>query len=71
LFGLEQTPLAGLQVPASWHWSLAVQLIGLDPLQTPPLQASVRVHALPSLQAVPSVLTGFEQPDTLSQVPAE
>jgi hypothetical protein len=23
--GLEQAPLVGLQVPATWHWSLAVQ----------------------------------------------
>jgi hypothetical protein len=33
--GLEQIPLAGLQVPAVWHWSLAVHVTGVPPVQTP------------------------------------
>jgi len=40
-------------------------------LHTPDAQASVFVHALPSLQAVPSLLTGLEHlPVALSQLPA-
>ncbi|NOK18537.1 hypothetical protein, partial [Corallococcus carmarthensis] len=31
--GLEQVPLRGLQVPAAWHWSEAVQRMGLEPEQ--------------------------------------
>jgi hypothetical protein len=58
---LEQTPVAGLQLPAKWHVSLAVQTIGLDPVQAPDWQVSVWVHALPSSQAVPFALVGFEQ----------
>ena len=37
--GLEQVPVLGLHVPATWHWSLAVQLTGLEPVQLPPTQA--------------------------------
>ena len=33
--GLEQTPLDVLHVPAVWHWSLAVQVTGFEPVQTP------------------------------------
>ena len=33
--GLEQAPVAGLQVPATWHWSLAEQVTGFEPEQTP------------------------------------
>jgi len=33
----------------------------LPPVQTPPWQASLCVHRLPSLQAVPFGLAGFEQ----------
>src|SRR5437867_2151308 len=53
--GTEHTPVAGLQVPGSWHWS-AVQTTGLAPTQLPFWQMSVCVQALPSLQAVPLVL---------------
>jgi hypothetical protein len=31
LFGLLHTPVPGLQVPGSWHWSLAVQSGSPDP----------------------------------------
>src|SRR3989441_7020734 len=52
-FGFEHVPVAVLQVPATWHWSSAVQTTGLEPAQVPFWQVSVWVQALPSLQAVP------------------
>jgi hypothetical protein len=33
--GFVQTPVDVLQVPAVWHWSLAVQTTGFDPVHTP------------------------------------
>src|SRR5229473_1630177 len=69
--GLEQMPVAGLHVPATWHWSRAVQVMGLLPTQLPLWQVSVWVQALPSLHAVPSVAVGLEQiPVVGSHVPA-
>ena len=50
--GLEQMPVDGLHVPATWHVSSAVQVLGLVPVQTPPWQVSVCVQALLSLQGV-------------------
>jgi hypothetical protein len=48
-----------------------VQLTGLAPVQAPAWQVSVCVQALPSLQAVPFALAGFEQmPLAGSQAPA-
>ena len=71
LAGLVQAPVVGLQVPAEWHWSLAVQVFGLAPVHVPATQVSVWVQALPSLQLVPSVFAGLEQaPLVGSQVPA-
>src|SRR5437870_110518 len=71
LAGVEQTPFAGLQVPASWHWSRAGQTTGFDPAQVPAWPVSGRVQTVPSLQAVPSVLLGVEQvPLAGSQAPA-
>jgi hypothetical protein len=58
---LVQTPVAGLQLPAWWHWSSGVQTTGLAPVQEPDWQVSVRVHKSPSLQDVPSGLAGSEQ----------
>jgi hypothetical protein len=70
-FGVEQLPLAGLQLPARWHASLAAHVTGFEPVQTPPWQASVCVHALPSLHVVPSEAAGFEHvPEFGSHVPA-
>jgi hypothetical protein len=70
-FGLEQTPVTVSQVPATWHWSEAVHVTGLAPVQVPAWQVSVCVHALPSLHAVPSFALGLEQvPVPGSQVPA-
>jgi hypothetical protein len=59
LAGLEHSPVAGSQVPASWHWSEAVQVTGSSPTQVPSWQVSVLVQALPSLQAVPFGLGCF------------
>jgi hypothetical protein len=71
LAGFEQAPVVVSQVPAEWHWSLAVQTTGLAPVQTPAWQLSDWVQALPSLQAVLSAFAGFEQmPVLVSQVPA-
>src|SRR3954471_19113878 len=44
-------PVAGLQVPMVWHWSV-VQLT-VFPTQLPDWQLSLSVQALPSLHAVP------------------
>jgi len=61
LDGFEQTPVDGLHVPATWHWSDAVQTIGLPLVQLPAWQVSDCVHALPSLQVEPLGLAGSEQ----------
>jgi len=69
--GFEHRPVPGSQVPATWHWSLALQVIGLPPLQAPAWQVSVCVQAFPSLQAVPFAFCGFEHsPLPGSHVPA-
>src|SRR5439155_454128 len=69
--GFKLCLFAGLPVPAVWHWSEAVQTTELLPVHTPLSQVSVWVHALPSLQAVPSAFAGFEHvPLAGSQVPA-
>jgi hypothetical protein len=48
-----------------------VHTTGLAPWHAPAWQVSACVHALPSLQAVPLALAGFEQtPVATSQVPA-
>jgi hypothetical protein len=53
--GFEQTPVLGLQVPTSWHWSDAVQTIGAPAAQVPvALQISAPLHAFPSEQLVPA-----------------
>ena len=71
LLGLEQRPVAGLQVPASWHGSEGVQVTELVPVHVPAWQVSVWVHALPSSQRVPSGFGGAAQsPVVGSQVPA-
>jgi hypothetical protein len=48
-----------------------VHVTGLEPVQVPFWQASVWVHALPSLQVVPLDAVGFEQAPVLGlHVPA-
>src|SRR2546425_941491 len=61
LVGLLQTPDAGLQVPAVWHWSAAVHTTGLAPTQAPASQVSVSVQAVPSLHGAPLGLAGLPQ----------
>jgi hypothetical protein len=69
--GFVHAPVLALHVPATWHWSLAVQVTGLEPAHAPFWQASVCVHALPSLQVVPLDAVGFEHAPLLGlQVPA-
>src|SRR6266851_1270947 len=71
LLGFEHSPVAGLQVPASWHWSWAVQTTGLPPAHAPPWPVSLCVQASPSLHPEPSGLLGFEHsPVAGLQVPA-
>jgi predicted membrane protein len=71
LDGFEQVPVAGLQVPASWHWSLAVQTTGFAPVHVPAWHASLCVQASASLHAEPSAFAGSEQvPLAGSHVPA-
>jgi hypothetical protein len=59
--GFEQTPVDVLHVPTSWHWSLAVQTTGFEPVQVPDWQASVCVQAFESLHEAPFAFAGFEQ----------
>jgi hypothetical protein len=69
--GFEHRPVAGLQVPAVWHWSTAAQVTGLAPVQVPAWQVSDCVQALPSLHALPSAKVGFEhRPVAGLQLPA-
>jgi hypothetical protein len=69
--GFEQAPVLVLQVPATWHASLARQATGFEPVHTPDWQESLRVHAFPSLQLVPFAAVGFEHtPVLVLQVPA-
>jgi hypothetical protein len=58
--GFEHAPVAGLHVPATWHWSSAVHVTGFPPVHVPDWHVSVCVHALPSLHALPSGFVGFE-----------
>src|SRR2546422_7062633 len=48
LAGLLQTPVAGLQAPAVWHWSAAVHTTGFAPPQMPASHAAGCVQASPS-----------------------
>ncbi len=71
LDGLEQVPVAGSHVPATWHWSEAAQVTGLAPVQVPAWRVSVWVQASPSVQAAPLALAGLEQTPVVGlQVPA-
>lgn len=58
--GFEHAPVLGLQAPAVWHWSLAVQVTWPAAVQTPVWQESFKSQALPSLHAVPFGAVGFE-----------
>jgi len=37
-FGVVQTPVACVQVPAPWHWSMATHVTGEPAMQDPPPQ---------------------------------
>jgi hypothetical protein len=66
-----QAPFSGLHA-SSVHGLLSLQITGVVPTHDPLWHASTVVQALPSLQRVPLVATGFEQtPVCVSQVPAE
>src|SRR5262245_41837266 len=68
--GVEQVPVPGSQLPASWHWSTAAHTTGSAPVQAPAWQESERVQALPSSQVEPSAFAGSEQrPLAGSQLP--
>ena len=54
-FGVEQTPVEVLHVPAVWHSAGVGHTTGFDPVQVPLWHVSVCVHALPSLHDVPFV----------------
>jgi hypothetical protein len=51
--GLEQTPEVGSQVPATWHWSLAVHTTGFVPTQVPDSHAPLAKQEFPALHDVP------------------
>jgi hypothetical protein len=70
-FGFEQLPVAGLQLPAAWHWSDATHVTGFDPVQVPDWHVSLAVQAFPSSHPVPfGVAPGDEHvPVFGSQVP--
>jgi hypothetical protein len=69
--GFEHAPVEVSQVPATWHWSDAVQVMGFEPVHVPDWHVSVCVQALLSLQLVPLLATGLEHaPVDVSQVPA-
>src|SRR5204863_328394 len=59
--GFEQRPVDGSHVPASWHWSWAVQITAVPLTHVPAWQASPVVQASASSHAVPSGFGGFEQ----------
>jgi hypothetical protein len=69
-FGLLHVPVEGLQVPATWQLSCAVQVTAV-PEHVPEWHASLVVHALLSLHDVPSDAFGLlHAPVDTSQVPA-
>jgi hypothetical protein len=65
--GFEQTPVAALQTPTSWHWSSATHWTGVPGRQTPlELQVSAPLQLFPSLQEVPAAtLPWLQEPSAL------
>ena len=57
--GFEHWPVAGLHVPATWHWSDAVQTAGVPDVHVPVWHVSPVVQRSPSLHAAPSALAGL------------
>jgi hypothetical protein len=69
--GLEHAPVRGLQAPATWHASEAMQAVVPPAVHAPETHESFRSQALPSLQAVPSRVAGLEHwPVDMLHVPA-
>ena len=53
LGGFEHVPVSAPHAPASWHWSDAEQLIGLEPVQNWLWHVELPEHAVWSSQANP------------------
>jgi hypothetical protein len=71
LTGFEHIPVVASQVPALWHWSLALQSFAVPPVQAPARHASPVVQAFASLQTAPSAAFGFvHAPVLVLHVPA-
>jgi hypothetical protein len=72
LAGSEHRPLDGSHTPALWHWSDAVQTVGVPGVQLPLRQLSPTVHASESaLHVAPFVFGGFEHAPVVGlQLPA-
>ena len=70
--GFEHAPVVVSQTPAAWQRSLAEHVTGFSPVQTPTWHESAWVHALLSLQAVPSASAGLlHMPVAMLHEPAE
>lgn len=52
--GFVHIPVFALQAPATWHWSVAGQTLGVPPTQEPATHLSPVVHESPSSHMVPS-----------------
>jgi len=64
--------LVAAQVPvAAWHRFVVLEQVTDAPMHTPDAQTSFVVQPFPSLQGVPFVTAGFEQPLEGLHVPAE
>src|SRR5439155_869382 len=61
LAGFEQRPVVGLHSPASWHWSLAVQVTALPAAHAPASQVSSVHRSLSRSHEDPLAFAGFEQ----------
>src|ERR1700720_552026 len=57
--GFEHVPVFGSQTPASWHWSIAGQVLEAPLVQRPAWQVSPSVQGLPSSHAVPFSFGGL------------
>jgi len=69
--GAVHVPVAGVQVPAAWHSSMAAQVFAAPAVHAPDTQESPLVHILPSSQLLPSGLAGVEHcPLAGKQTPA-
>jgi hypothetical protein len=51
--GFEHAPVVGSHVPGTWHWSLAVQAMGVVPTQAPASHTPLAKQRSPVLHVVP------------------